>query len=257
MNKHIGWLVLITFTILGCSGGGGRDLGGGGRYCSLNSLAEFAALPAGSAELARYDKTAPTTAPEDVISATHLPEGTYELENAEFLYVRKEDPNNQRRWVMTQLREEIDTLSMTRRDREKGSAGETLYKTSIYCNGGYRIEDPTYEASAEGITKLQVSAGNKIDFEVTSWGYQYDGVEKMLKPLYVSTDANGQQNSSWKRPEDKSKYSAPKDVFTNNLSVLSLRRLAGGDGNAYQILSQLEIEEGKTYVVLRVNLKRK
>ncbi len=253
--KAICFVFLALFFVAACSGGSGRNLGGGGRYCPLTSLSDFGNLAAGSTELARYDLEKNVGTPEEVISAAHLPGGTYVLDSAEFLYVRKEDPTNARRWVTTQLREEIDAVAMQRQKRSTGDEGERIYKSSRYCVGGYGIDDPSYEAAMEGLTKLQVSAGNKIEFEVTSWGYYYDSSQKVIRPLYVETDAStGQEKGSWKRQVDQTKYSAPKDVFGDNMTALSLRRLAGAEQNKYQIFTKVDMGDSKTFYLLRVNL---
>jgi hypothetical protein len=110
----------------------------------------------------------------------------------------------------------------------------------------------------EGLTKIEVAAGDKVDFETTSWGYVFNANKKMIEQLYVEVDPEtGEEKPSWNKPEDSSKYSAPKDVFGDQLTVLSLRKLPNiGNEEFYQIYAQLESSDGITFHLSRVTFKR-
>lgn len=241
--------------VAGCSGGG-RNLGGGGRYCHLQSFEGFEQLPQGSAIVSKFSKSENKGAAEDILTAANLPPGTYELNLADYMYLRKVDVNNRRRWIMTQIRQSVDAVTMQRKKNETGKDSETLYQSSRYCAAGYSPGDASYEAQMSGITAMTVSNSGKIEFKTTSWGYRFDGEKDMIKALWLETTDNGSEKPAWNKPEDSTKYSAPKDVFGENLSVLSLRKLPNQDQDLYQIYTRQDLDDGTTFQFLRVTLKR-
>ncbi len=250
---------LITFCfltviaiIVGCSGSG-RNLSGGGRHCHLYSFEGFE--QAAGEVVSQFSKSENKGAAEEVLTATHLPPGTYELNLADYMYLRKVEKNNRHRWIMTQIRENVDTAEMNRRKNETGQESETLYHSSRYCAAGYRLGDESYEASMSGITAMTVAESGKIEFETTSWGYRFDGEKIKIGALWLETTDNGTEKPAWSKPDDSTKYSAPKDVFGENLSTLSLYKLP--QENLYQIYSRQDLDgDGTTFQFLKVTLKR-
>lgn len=255
--KHLIVFCLMTVIaiIAGCSGSG-RNLGGGGRYCHIRSFEGFEQKADGSEIVSKFVKAENKGTPEDVLTAANLPPGTYELNIADYMYLRKVDPNNRRRWIMTQVREDVDAAAMERKKNETGQESENIYRSFRYCAGGYRKGDKTYEASMNGITSMTVDASGKIEFETTSWGYRFDGEKDRIESLWLEKADDGSEKPAWSKPDDHTKYSAPKDVFGENLSVLSLRKLPNKDQEFYQIYSRQDLDDGTTFQFLRVTLKR-
>lgn len=238
---------------LGCSGSG-RNLGGGGQYCHVRSFEGYEQTGEGTTIVSKYHKAEKLGNPEDILTGATLPAGTYELTIADYMYMRKVDPTNPRRWIMTQIRQDVDSDAMVRYKQETGQDSETLYKSYRYCVGGYRLGDGSYEASMTGITKMVVDQSGKVEFETTSWGYRFDGDKDRVDALWLETEDDGTEKPSWSKPEDSSKYSAPKEVYGENLAVLSLRLLPG---EQYQIYTRQDLDgDGTTFQLLRATFKR-
>lgn len=249
----LSFLLFSTIVLtLGCSGGG-RNLGGGGQYCNLNSFNSLKGVPETAQEIAVFKPSENKGSLEEVFTGENFPLGTYEMQSAQFLYVHKVDPSNQRRWIMTQISETVDSVKT-----EIRNDGKTYYKNSRSCAGGYRVSDPSYQASISGIRDFTVGEDKKVLLDQTTiWGYQWDSKTNMIQEIFQETDPDtGQSKNTWAKPEESGKYQSPKDLYDgDNVFEMSLHKLPTAGWEGYQVFTQVDLGDN-IFLLLKIIYKR-
>ncbi|NQZ01608.1 MAG: hypothetical protein HRT45_13175 [Bdellovibrionales bacterium] len=214
--KNLSEFILIStmsLTLLACGAQGGRDLGGGGRYCPADQYKELFKVPK-KAEVVT----------ENAGELGTLDLGDYDMTSAEFIHVKKVEPNNNRRWTMFQVNENVDAAGNTR--------------TSRYCARGVQTQDESFLSEAPGIEKMSVGEGDKIDFSPRLWGFQYNSEKLLLEQPYCNDGSSSCEISektsfaSKLEPGDYDDASEVLEDFGDEVKVVKLYK--GKKENAIQ-----------------------
>lgn len=239
MTKNTPLISSIAFCLIltACGAGGGRNLGGGGLFCPAGQYKTLFAVP----------KKAEVVS-EDADELGQLELGDYKLRNAEYLHVKKVEPDNNRRWIMFQVNESVDENDNRR--------------TRRYCARGVQTEDESFVSEAPGIDTMTVGEGNKVDFSPRVWGFQYNSEKLLLEHPYCKDGSEAceiSEKTSFSgklEPGDFEDASAVLKAFGDEIKIVKLNKPKAKSAQRYQILlrSVYTDEDGfENIVVLRLS----
>lgn len=241
-------IILAYLFVTACGAGGGRDLGGGGRYCEADQVASTYDVPSGGEILE-----------DNATNLDALPEGEYNFVSAEYLYVKKVDPANARRWIMLQVNETL-------------GANDTP-QSSRYCARGLKVSDPSFGSEVSGIRSMTVGqepiepdvtvgaltiparTARKVDFEPSNWGFFYNQDKLMIEAPFCddrSTDCSANQKNSFSGKVEQGKFTEPVETFLSFAEDIRIIHFEGS--SRYSIVAKTDYkEDGKDVTqVLRI-----
>jgi hypothetical protein len=217
------WFELLVVVCLcgflsACGAGGGRDLGGGGFFCPANQYKALFKVPKNAEVI--------TENPEELGS---LDLGDYEMRTAEYLHVKKIEPNNNRRWVMFQINESDD--------------GNGTRNTRRYCARGVQTQDASFISESPGIETMTVGEGNKVDFSPRVWGFSYNSEKLMLEQPYCkdgSSSCEISEKTSFAGKLEPGDFADATDVLAEHseIKVVKLNKPKESSTQRYMILAR-------------------